>query len=95
MYKITTASGFEYEIDPEAMDDMEVFEDIMTMENPDENEAVKVAATNRVFRHVLGAPQQRKLNRYLKEKEGRVKISTYQNEIREVFQRLGELRKES
>lgn len=95
MAMIRTTSGFEYNIDPEAMDDMEVFEDIMTMENPDNNDAVKIAATNRVFRHILGTSQQKELNKFLKAKEGKVKISTYQREIKEVFQQLGELRKES
>ena len=95
MAKITTSSGFEYEIDPEAMDDMEVFEDMMAMENPDNNDAVKIAATNRVFRHILGSSQQKELNKFLKAREGKVKISTYQREIKEVFQGLGELKKES
>lgn len=94
MATIKTSSGFEYTIDPEAMDDMEVFEDLMTMENPDCNDAVKIAATNRVFRHILGASQQKELNKFLKAKEGKVKISTYQREIKEVFQNLGELKKE-
>ncbi|MBP5170334.1 MAG: hypothetical protein ILP14_14220 [Oscillospiraceae bacterium] len=95
MTTIKTSSGFEYEIDPEAMDDMDVFEDIMMMENPDNNDAVKIAATNRVFRHILGPTQQKALNKHLKALEGKVKISTYQREIKEVFQQLGELKKES
>lgn len=95
MATIKTSSGFEYTIDPEAMDDMEVFEDLMAMENPDNNDAVKIAATNRVFRHILGASQQKELNKFLKSKEGKVKISSYQREIKEVFQGLGELKKES
>ncbi len=93
MYEITTSSGFTYQIEPDAMDDMEVFEDIMTMENPDNNDAVKISATNRVFRYILGDKQKKELDKYLKQKEGKVKISTYQKEIKEVFQKLGELRK--
>lgn len=95
MTKITTTSGFEYEIDPDALDDMEVFEDLMAMENAENNDAVRVAATNRVFRHILGVNQQKALNKHLKAQEGKVKISTYQREIKEVFQRLGELKSES
>ena len=44
---------------------------------------------------ILGSSQQKELNKFLKAREGKVKISTYQREIKEVFQGLGELKKES
>ena len=90
---ITTSSGFEYHIDRDNLDDMEIFEDLMTMEDPDTPQVKRTFATNRVFQRMLGDEQKQALEAFLKLKEGRVRISTYQREILEIFQGMDEAKK--
>ena len=84
-YKITTSSGFEYVVDKDAMDDMELFEDLMTLEDPEAAKPERMRATNRIFHRLLGNEQKERLNAYLKERDGKVRISVYQREILELF----------
>ncbi len=92
-FNITTSSGFEYEIAEDVLDDMEMFEDLIILEDPDEPQFRKVAATNRMFVKMLGPEQKTKLDRFLKERDGKVKISVYQKEIREIFQSMNKDKK--
>ena len=91
--KVQTQSGFQYEIDKDAMDDMELFEDLVTMEDPEVIQAKRLAATNRVFNKLLGEAQKNKLNAFLKERDGKVRISAYQREIREIFEAMNDDKK--
>ena len=87
-YTITTSSGFSYEVDNDAFDDMEIFDDLMIMEDPEASQAKRLNATNRVFRKMIGAEQQKKLDAFLKERDGKIRISAYQQEIKELFSGL-------
>ena len=93
LIKIQTQSGFDYEIDRDAMDDMELFEDLVTMEDPEVIQAKRLAATNRVFAKLLGDEQKARLNAFLKERDGKVRISAYQREIREIFEAMNDDKK--
>ena len=92
-YTITTSSGFTYEVDRDAFDDMEIFEDLIVMEDPDVPQAKRLFATNRVFRKMLGPEQTKKLDAFLKERDGKVRISAYQREIKDLFTSLDESKK--
>ena len=92
-FTVVTSSGFEYVVDRDALDDMEIFEDLMTMEDPDALRPVKMRATNRVFRALLGEEQKKRLDEFLKEKEGKVRISSYQREIIELFRSMNASKK--
>lgn len=92
-FTVTTSIGFEYHIDKDNLDDMEVFNDLMIMEDPETPQVKRTFATNRVFEKLLGEEQKKDLEKYLKEKEGRVRISTYQKEIVEIFRAMDEGKK--
>lgn len=92
-FTVTSSSGFEYKIDKDNMDDMEIFEDLMVMEDPEEPQVKRTMALNRVFQKVLGKEQKEKLDAFLKERDGKVRISVYQKEIGEVFAAMNESKK--
>lgn len=93
IFTVTTSSGFEYHVDKDALDDMEIFEDLMTMEDQNASKPEKMRATNRAFRKLIGDEQKTQLDSYLKQKDGRVRISAYQREIVELFRSLNEDKK--
>lgn len=82
---ITTSSGFEYEVEAGALDDMEIFEDLMTIEDPDASKPARMRATTRAFRKLIGEEQTKSLEGFLRSRDGRVRISAYQKEILELF----------
>lgn len=86
--KVTSENGLEYTIDQDVLDDMELFEDLMTIEDPEATAVEKTRATNRVFDCLIGAEQKAKLDAFLKERDGRVRFSEYQKEIASVFSGL-------
>jgi len=92
-YTITTSSGFTYEVDKDAFDDMEIFDDLMLMEDPDVPQAKRLFATNRVFRRMLGEKQRKALDEFLRARDGKIRISAYQKEIQELFTGLDEAKK--
>ncbi len=89
----TSSNGFTYEISRDALDDMEIFDDLITMEDQNASEAQRIFATTRVFRKMLGDEQKKALDTFLREKDGKVRISAYQREIRELFTGLNESKK--
>ena len=90
---ITTSCGFTYEIDNDVLDDMEIFDDLIMMDDPEVNQAQRMAASTRVFRRLIGEDQRKKLDAYLKEKDGKVRISAYQREVMEIFSKVNEDKK--
>ena len=93
--KITTSIGFEYEIDRDILDDMELFEDLMTIEDPDAGKVERTRATNRIFQRLLGDEQKKRLDDFLKARDGRVRFSAYQREIFDVFASMSGDKKKS
>ena len=90
---IITSTGFECIPDMGAMDDMELFEDIMRMNDPEATYHEKVNATERVFRALMGEKQLNALRKHLKAQDGKVKITAYRREQNEIFAKAAESKK--
>lgn len=93
MDKIITTSGFEYQVEPDAADDLEVFEAIRESSSPETPAMEKVSALFRAFRMIIGEDQDKAVRAYLKEKNGKCRTSDYRMEAEEVFRKLGGTKK--
>lgn len=77
-----TTSGFEYEIDESALDNMELLDAIAeTDENP--------LAFSKLVTCLLGAEQRKKLYNHLRTEKGNVPILAVSEEIAEIFRNTG------
>ena len=90
---ITTSTGFKCIPNREALDDMEIFEDLMTMDDPEATYHAKVRATERVFYALMGDKQLDALRKHLADMDGKVKITSYQREQNEIFAEAAKLKK--
>jgi len=90
---ITTSSGFTYQVDKDAFDDMDIFDDLIVMEDPDASKAQRLFATTKVFRRMIGDEQKQALDEFLRNRDGKIRISAYQKEIGELFSNLNESKK--
>lgn len=78
--KVKTASGFEAVIDPAALDDMELLEDMARMDAGEEWLAARVVT------RLLGAEQKRKLYEFCRDPEtGRVPYTKVSEVLGELF----------
>ena len=78
--RIKTASGFEAVIDPAALDDMELLEDMARMDAGEEWLAARVVA------RLLGAEQKKKLYEFCRSPEtGRVSVTKVSEVLMELF----------
>ena len=93
MNTIKTKSGFEYQVEEDAMDDLEVFDAIRAASDPDLSGMEKTAAFFRAFQGIIGDEQDKALREYLKEKNGKVKTSDYRKEIDDFFTNLNKPKK--
>lgn len=90
---VTTSSGFEYQLEPDAADDLEVFEAIKEASTEGTPDMDRADALFRAFRAIIGEGQEKKLRAFLKDRDGRVRTSAYRKEAEEVFSRLGKDKK--
>ncbi len=79
---VTTAKGFVYEVDEEALDDIELVEELVEMETKDGSKAGSVA------RRVLGEEGKKKLYEDLRTESGRVPLSEVVKTIYEILTAL-------
>lgn len=93
METVTTESGFTCEIAYDALDDIAVFEDLVKMEDPEVPEPVRFLAQKHVLEMMLGQEQFKNLQQHLKEREGKVKTSSFFRELREIFRGFTESKK--
>lgn len=77
----TTESGFEFSLDPEALDDYELLECLCDIDNGDVSK-ITVAANA-----LLGDAQMKKLKEHLRNEKGRVSAKKMIEEITQIFQR--------
>lgn len=77
----TTESGFEFSLDPEALDDYELLEYLCDIDNGDVSK-ITVAANA-----LLGDAQMKKLKEHLRNEKGRVSAKKMIEEITQIFQR--------
>lgn len=83
---VTTTSGFECSVDPDALDDIEVFEDLVALQSEETSIEDKMIISIRIFKALIGADQYKRLVEHLKETEGgRAKLTSFQRELTEVF----------
>lgn len=74
-----TKSGFEFAIDPAALDDMELIEALAALEtNP--------LVVPKVITLLLGKEQKERLYDHLRDENGRVRVSSVSQELAEIFQ---------
>lgn len=92
-YSFTSTSGFEYSLDQEAMDDLEIFDLIRAANSPDNSAIEQADALFKAFVLVIGNDQDAALRTFLKERDGKVKTSAYREELAEVFTSLGKNKK--
>ena len=81
----TSSAGFEYELQDDARDDLDIFEELLKANAPEASAFDQKAHFLAAFRILIGEEQDRALRGYLKEKEGRVRTSSYFREASEVF----------
>lgn len=79
MIKGKTSTGFEYEIEETAFDDMRLLGALTKLEKGDTMQLPLIVE------RVLGEEQEEKLYRHLEETEGRASITGASNEITEIF----------
>lgn len=77
-------SGFEFEIDPEALDDMEMVD---ALAEAQEGDALKISI---VIKKLLGEDQRKKLYDHLRTDDGRVSVEACMDAIFEIIESLGD-----
>lgn len=80
--KGTTKSGFNFAIDKEVLDDMELIEMLADEANGD------ITLLPAICESVLGEKQKKTLYEHVREKNGKVKISVIEKELVEMFKLL-------
>lgn len=81
---VQTAAGFEWDMDPDVMDDILVIEDLAAL---DQGDLLKVPE---VLRRLLGETGKQALYEHLKTEEGRVPISAVSAALAEIITALGD-----
>ena len=84
MLKVRTSTGFECEIDPGAMNDMEVLDMVVRI---DEGDAL---AYSPFLTKILGKENKAKLYDHVREADGRVPIEKVGAEVGEILEQAGE-----
>lgn len=87
--KGTTNNGFAFEIDPAALEDWEMIEDLSEFD-----EESKPSGLIRAAKRLLGADQYKNLKEHLKV-DGRVNAKDMGESLTEIFTLIGEERKNS
>lgn len=87
--KGTTKSGFNFVIEPAALDDMELLEALAAVDNGE------VSKISEVFTRLLGTEQKKALYEHLRGKNGRVSTTAVVNELSEIFTLAGDTAKNS
>lgn len=80
MIKGTTESGFDFEIDEDALDDMELLEDLCAL---DRGELDVLPA---VLGRIIGENQKKALYDHVRNEKGRVPTTAVVNEIKSIFE---------
>ena len=84
MIKGTTESGFAFEVDEEVKDDMELLEAIIAIDKGDLNYLPEV------IDRLLGSDEKARLYDHCRSEKGRVSAKTVFDEIKSIFEGIGE-----
>lgn len=88
MIKGKTKTGFEYEINPESLNNYELIEDIAEMDtNP--------LMLTKVVKQMLGNDENKRLKDHVRDENGIVEMKKMANEIVDIFQNSGSETKNS
>lgn len=82
--KGTTSTGFEYEIETEALNDMEVVDALVDMMDSDEDEIKAMKSIKKLIDKVLGAKQKKALYDHVNT-SGRIPIEKVNAEFLEIL----------
>lgn len=82
--KGTTSTGFEYEIETEALNDMEVVDSLVDMMDSDEDEIKAMKSIKKLIDKVLGAKQKKALYDHVNT-NGRIPIEKVNAEFLEIL----------
>ena len=83
----TTSSGFKWQIEEDAMDDMELLDALAELD------AGKLEAASAACLHLLGKPQRTALYEHLRDERGRVRITAVSTELAEILAGMKEGKK--
>lgn len=83
---ISTPSGFECDIERDAMQDAEMYDDLSAIEEGD------FPKLNRVIERLLGAEQKSALFEHCRNKQGRVLYTDLSRELMDIFNGVKELK---
>lgn len=78
--KGTTESGFEFEIEEDALDDIELLEDLCALDRG-ELDALPTA-----LERIIGTEQKKALYNHVRNEKGRVTTTAVVNEIKNIFE---------
>ena len=79
MLKGTTSTGFSWEIEEDALDDMELLDALTELDSG------KLDAVSPVCLHLLGKQQRAALYDHSRDERGRVRVSAVSNELGEIL----------
>lgn len=92
MIKGMTKSGFEFEVNENVMDNMELVDALTELED---SGATNSMAMSRVAAMVLGKEQRKRLYDHHREEDGRVPVAAVYEDIGEIFTAFGQQAKNS
>lgn len=87
--KIITASGFECEINNEALNDMEVLDLLIEMDEDNSD----IVTMQRLANKVLGEDTRKRLYEHIRLESGRVPTDKFILEFYDIFNKLNEVKK--
>jgi PleD family two-component response regulator len=83
---VKTKSGFKCKLDEDALDDVELLDDLMDL---DSGESISI---RRIVDRLMGKEQRKKLYDHLRDKNGRVKLDAITDELTDLFNQVKELK---
>ena len=82
----TTSSGFEYSLDEDTLNDMELVDLMVEVQKDSEN----IRATMEFYERIIGTEQKKRLYDHLRDENGRVPVKQYFLECTEMVKALKE-----
>lgn len=80
----TSSTGFKFELPDDCLNDMEILEDLILMESGDP------IAMTRVINGLFDSKQKKALYDHVRNERGRVGIDAVSNELKEIFEAIGD-----
>jgi len=91
MLDIKFECGFECQVEEDALDDMEMFEDIVHLQKTEGAERESIM--HKIFKEVLGPETEESFRAFLRAKDGKVKRTEYSKAAAQLFKDMAEAQK--